>query len=133
MDDGTPYVDITAIVETALPSIGDGDLQLDPGETVLLEDAVEIYSRDRSMPVGFAFAVWADPPPSPPVVDYPQKVGHVADANDDFVIDDFEMLEAVDRWNSGQTGDFNLLEAIQLWKAGGYALDDNTGKFVPVE
>lgn len=63
MEDGTPYVDITALVEAALPSVGNGDLCLDPGETVLLKEAIAIYSRDRSVPTGFMFAVWADPPP----------------------------------------------------------------------
>jgi len=67
LEDGTPYADITALVEAALPSIGDGDLELDPGETVRLEDAIKIYSRDRSMPVGFVFAVWADPLRSAPI------------------------------------------------------------------
>lgn len=64
LDDGTPYVDITELVEAALPTVGDADVELDPGETVRLEDAIRIYSRDRSMPIGFIFAVWADPPPS---------------------------------------------------------------------
>ena len=63
MEDGTPYVDITAAVEAALPSVGNGDLCLDPGETVVLKDAIAIYSYDRSVPTGFMFAVWADPPP----------------------------------------------------------------------
>jgi hypothetical protein len=131
LDDGTPYVDITDIVEAALPATGDGDMELDPGETVRLEDAIEIFSRDRSMPVGFVFAVWADPPPSAAAVHYPTKTGHPKDRNDDFVVDDFEVLEAVDHWSHGQVDDFGLLEAIELWQAGGYEWDAEQGKFVP--
>lgn len=133
LEDGTPYVDVTDLVESALPTVGDGDLELDPGETVWLEDAIEIYSRDRSMPTGFVFAVWADPPPSVAPVHYPTKLGHPKDVNDDFVIDDFEILEAVDHWSGGQVDDFGLLEAIELWRAGGYEWDEAQGKFVPKE
>jgi hypothetical protein len=130
--DGTPYKDITALVEGALPTVGDGDGELDPGETVRLEDAIEIYSRDRSMPVGFVIAVWADPPPGVAAIHYPAKVGDARDKNDDFVIDDFEVLDAVDNWSTGQVDDFGLLETIEFWKAGGYRWDAAEGKFVPV-
>jgi hypothetical protein len=131
LEDGTPYVDVTDLVESVLPTVGDGDLELDPGETVRLDDAIEIYSRDRSMPTGFVFAVWADPPPSIAPVHYPTKLGHPKDVNDDFVIDDFEILEAVDHWSGGQVDDFGLLEAIELWRAGGYEWDEAQGKFAP--
>lgn len=59
--DGKPYVDITALVNAALPSIGNGDLVLDPGEQVTVS-GIEFYSRDLSIPQGFVFAMWADPP-----------------------------------------------------------------------
>lgn len=58
---GNPYVDITAAVEAALPNVGNGDLILDPGESVTIT-GIRFYSRDRSVPAGFVFAVWADPP-----------------------------------------------------------------------
>ena len=61
LDDGTPYLDITASVQAALPGVGNGDLNLDPGEQVTIS-GIKIYSRDRSMPAGFIFAMWADPP-----------------------------------------------------------------------
>jgi len=58
---GNPYVDITAAVEAGLPNVGNGDLVLDPGESVTIT-GIQFYSRDRSLPAGFVFAVWADPP-----------------------------------------------------------------------
>lgn len=61
LEDGTPYVDITDLVEAALPGVGNGDLNLDPGETVTIE-GIEFYSYDRTAPLGHVFAVWADPP-----------------------------------------------------------------------
>lgn len=64
LPDGKQYIDITAQVLAALPGVGNGDLVLDPGEAVLVAD-IEFYSRDRSEPSGFAFAVWADPPVPP--------------------------------------------------------------------
>jgi hypothetical protein len=63
LPDGTPYLDITAQVEAALPGVGNGDLNLDPGEQVTIS-GIEIYSADRSIPQGFIFAMWADPPVS---------------------------------------------------------------------
>lgn len=59
---GHPYVDITAAVEAALPGVGDGDTELDPGECVVVED-IEFYSRYRLPLVGMVYAIWADPPP----------------------------------------------------------------------
>ncbi|MCK5806725.1 MAG: hypothetical protein KAI66_28110, partial [Lentisphaeria bacterium] len=67
LDDGTPYVDITALVEAALPTVGNGDLNLDPGETVTIT-GIEFYSFDRTAPAGYVFAVWADPPMEEPTV-----------------------------------------------------------------
>lgn len=61
LDDGTPYIDVTAKVEAALPGVGNGDLNLDPGETVII-DGIEFYSHDRTTPLGHVYAVWADPP-----------------------------------------------------------------------
>lgn len=61
LPDGKQYIDITAQVLAALPGVGNGDLVLDPGEAVLIPN-IEFYSRDRSIPTGFAFAIWADPP-----------------------------------------------------------------------
>lgn len=59
--DGLDYVDISAEVVAALPSVGDGDLSLEPGECVTI-DGIEFYSRYRQPPEGHVFAVWADPP-----------------------------------------------------------------------
>jgi hypothetical protein len=63
--DGKDYVDVTAQVLAALPGAGNGDLALDPGEWVIVRD-IEFYSYDRSVPAGYTFAVWADPPGSAP-------------------------------------------------------------------
>ena len=121
---GLVYVDVTSQVEAQLPNIGDGDMELDVGESVTF--VIAIYTRDRSIPTGHVYGIWADPPIG-------EELLHALDVNGDNVIDDFEILDAVDEWNGGGMDDFGLLEAIQLWKAGGYALDDATGKFVPVE
>lgn len=65
--EGLDYVDITNKVLAALPQVGDRDSELDPGEMVTVPD-IEFYSRDRSEPQGFVFAVWADPPAVVPPV-----------------------------------------------------------------
>ena len=121
---GMDYVDITAQVEAALPSVGNGDLKLDPGEVVVIS-GIAFYTRDRSVPQGYVFAVIADPP-----VDGGGY--HALDTNGDAVIDDFEILEGVDNWNSGKLDDFGLLKVIELWRAGGYEWDEAQGKFVPM-
>lgn len=59
--DGIPYMDITQLVEVQLPNIGNGDLVLDPGETVVIS-GITVYSKDRSIPQGQLYAIWADPP-----------------------------------------------------------------------
>ncbi len=61
--DGKPYVDVTSKVLAALPAVGNHDLVLDPGESVVIS-GIEVYSYDRSVPQGFVFALWADPPNS---------------------------------------------------------------------
>jgi hypothetical protein len=65
MTNGMLYVDITSLVTNALAAAG-GDLLLSPGEQVVLTGALALYSRDLSLPTGFVFAVWADPPPPAP-------------------------------------------------------------------
>ena len=63
---GLDYVDVTAQVEAALPGIGNGDLRLDPGEAVTVR-GIEVYSRDRTVPAGLVYALWADPPLVPKI------------------------------------------------------------------
>lgn len=58
---GMAYYDVTSQVQSQLPMIGNGDLNLDVGEAVTF--AVPIYSRDRSIPSGHVYSVWADPTP----------------------------------------------------------------------
>jgi hypothetical protein len=58
---GNPYVDITAAVTNALSTVGNGDQNLDPGETVMVP-GIKFFTRDLSIPSGYVFAVWADPP-----------------------------------------------------------------------
>jgi hypothetical protein len=61
---GLRYVDVTAQVEAQLPSVGNGDLKLDVGESVTI--TVAFYSRDLSIPTGHVFSIWADPTPRRP-------------------------------------------------------------------
>jgi len=124
---GLAYADVTAQVEAQLPNVGDGDMDLDAGESVIF--TVAIYTRDRSIPEGHIYGIWADPP----IVDNPIEGIHAFDSNADYVIDDFEVLEAVDGWHGGAVDDFGLLEAIELWRAGGYMWDEEQGEFVPQE
>ena len=56
---------------------------------------------------------------------------HAADANGDCVIDDFELLDYIDLWASGQVGDFELLDTIDLWAAGCYCWDPVPEEFTP--
>lgn len=58
---GWPYVDITERVNQALVLADNHDRVLDPGERVRVA-GVEVYSYDRSIPSGYVYAVWADPP-----------------------------------------------------------------------
>jgi hypothetical protein len=57
---GMAFQDVTSQVEAKLPAIGNGDLRLDPGESVSF--TVAFYSRDLSIPTGHVFGIWADPP-----------------------------------------------------------------------
>lgn len=56
---GMAFYDVTDQIEAQLPNIGNGDLRLDPGESVTF--TVLIYSRDRSIPASHIFSVWAAP------------------------------------------------------------------------
>jgi peptidyl-prolyl cis-trans isomerase B (cyclophilin B) len=54
-----------------------------------------------------------------------------ADANADWEIGDFELLDYIDQWAGGHVGDFELLDCIDLWAAGHYYWDENDEKFKP--
>ncbi len=56
--DGKTYLDITTQVRAALQSVGNLDRAMDPGETVLIS-GIEFYSRNLSLPSGFAQSLWA--------------------------------------------------------------------------
>ena len=58
--DGLSYTDVTKQIEAQLPSIGNKDMKLDIGESVTF--TVAFYSKDRSIPQGQLYAIWADPP-----------------------------------------------------------------------
>ena len=60
---GWPYADITVRVNEAIGLVGDGDTALDPGESVLVR-GIEVFSYDRSIPIGYVYGIWADPPES---------------------------------------------------------------------
>jgi len=95
-DEGYDYVDITAQVLAQLPSIGDGDNELDPGETVTIT-GIEFYSRDRSDPQGFLEGIWGIDPPLTPVH---LAIGKVAKSPDGSV-----QLE----WNSIEGATYRVL------------------------
>ena len=50
----------------------------------------------------------------------PAQPYHSADLDEDQVIGDFELLDYIDQWASGQVDDFALLDSIDLWAAGQY-------------
>lgn len=121
---GLTYMDVTAQVEALLPSIGNGDMKMDVGESVSF--TISIYTRDRSIPTGHIYAIWADPPIVP---EAPATV-HPADVDGNNIIDDFEILKHVDDWNHGRVDDFDLLNAVDLWRAGGYSWDKKSDSFI---
>ena len=45
---------------------------------------------------------------------------HPYDTDEDCVIDDFELLNAIDDWAAGNLGDFELLDLIDFWAGGSY-------------
>jgi hypothetical protein len=53
------YLDISSDINSQLPGIGNGDLALDPGESVTVT-GIELMGRRT--PDGLVMAVWADPP-----------------------------------------------------------------------
>ena len=57
---GMDYLDVSAAITSQLPSIGDGDLALDTGETVTVT-GIELMGRREPANV-LVMAVWADPP-----------------------------------------------------------------------
>ena len=69
---GMAFQDVTSRVEAQLLGIGNGDLRLDPGESVTF--TVSIYSRDREIPTGHVFGIWADPPNVRPTASLTPKV-----------------------------------------------------------
>ena len=56
---------------------------------------------------------------------------HAADADQDQVVGDFELLNYIDRWVAREVGDFELLDCIDLWAARHYYWDSTEGKFKP--
>jgi len=56
---GMAYYDVTAQIVAQLQTNGNRDLKLDVGESVTF--TVPIYSRERTIPVGHLYSIWADP------------------------------------------------------------------------
>ena len=110
-DDGDPYVNISDKVEAALQAKY-GRKSMAPGEWVTI-DGVEVYSRNRSIPDMTAlWSLWADPPAgSERRID-----SYDRDANG--VLDDEEILLAVEHWEALDMDDEALLKRIALWKQG---------------
>ncbi len=106
--DGKDYVDITAKVEALLPHVGNGDLALDPGESVTVPD-IEFYVFDRSEPVGFAYAVWADPPHEP------RPFTGLRDTDGDGIPNEWELAHALNMNDPGDARqDFDGDQATNL-------------------
>jgi hypothetical protein len=55
LPDGVTNLDLSTAVAAQLPNG-----ILNPGQTVILTNAVEVYSRFRSAPAGSLFEIWAD-------------------------------------------------------------------------
>lgn len=110
-DDGDPYVNITDKVEAALMAKY-GRKSMAPGEWVAI-DGVEVYSRDRSIPDMTAlWSLWADPPAGA------ERRIDSYDRNANGVLDDEEILLAVEHWEALDMDDEALLKRIALWKQG---------------
>lgn len=110
-DDGDPYVNITDKVEAALMAKY-GRKSMAPGEWVAI-DGVEVYSRDRSIPDMTAlWSLWADPPAGA------ERRIDSYDRDSDGVLDDEEILLAVEHWEALDMDDEALLKRIALWKQG---------------
>lgn len=110
-DDGDPYVNITDKVEAALMAKY-GRKSMAPGEWVAI-DGVEVYSRDRSIPDMTAlWSLWADPPAGA------ERRVDSYDHNANGVLDDEEILLAVEHWEALDMDDEALLKRIDLWKQG---------------
>jgi hypothetical protein len=58
---GLYYLDVSTAVTNQLPHIGNGNMALDPGESVTVTG---IQLMGRQYPTGLVVAVWADPPDS---------------------------------------------------------------------
>lgn len=110
-DDGDPYVNITDKVEAALKAKY-GRTSMAPGEWVTI-DGVEVYSRNRQIPDMTAlWSLWADPPAG----DERRVDSYDRDSNG--VLDDEEILLAVEHWEALDMDDEALLKRIELWKRG---------------
>ncbi len=60
----------------------------------------------------------------------PPVTCNLYDANEDWSIGDFELLDAIDAWAIGILGDFDLLDLIDFWAVGCYHRDNVADKFV---
>ena len=55
---------------------------------------------------------------------------HQYDTNQDWLIGDFELLNAIDAWAVGSLDDFGLLDLIDFWAAGCYQWDALSGSHI---
>ncbi|MBI5739861.1 MAG: hypothetical protein HZA16_03985, partial [Nitrospirae bacterium] len=51
------------------------------------------------------------------------------DRNGDWIIGDFELLDAIDIWSVGKMDDFALLDLIDYWVAGCYQWDEASNRY----
>jgi hypothetical protein len=59
---GLAYLDISGVVDDLLSAVGNGDLRLDPGESVAVP-GIQLMGR-RTPDTNLVVAIWADPPGS---------------------------------------------------------------------
>lgn len=107
--DGDAYVDITDKVEAALLAKY-GRTTMEPGESVTVS-GISIYTSDRTQPeLSGVWALWADPPTAVDVDSY--------DSNVNGVLDDEEILRAVEDWQHADMSDIDVLKRVRAWKQG---------------
>ncbi len=54
------------------------------------------------------------------------SISHEYDTNQDWIIGNFELLDAIDAWAGGGLGNFELLDLIDYWAFGSYCWDTAT-------
>jgi len=96
--------------------------------TYILEYYDNVYSWDAATPVH------VNGGEETTGIDFTLSEGypcHRYDKDCDWVIGDFELLDAIDEWAAGNLGDFELLDLIDLWAEGSYCWDKWNNTYKP--